>query len=101
MTMVVEPQRNDNASSRSPAGLGDPLAIRRRPSCREASSHSQPHHRHVLRARLSKNTSPAGAITSSPAPDHVPKDAMRRTKAASVFLHSPSSHRDVRRLANV
>ena len=29
------------------------------------------------------------------------KDAMRRTKAASVFLHSPSSHRDVRRLANV
>jgi hypothetical protein len=28
------------------------------------------------------------------------KDAMRRTKAASFFLHSPSSHRDVRRLTN-
>ena len=28
------------------------------------------------------------------------EDAMRRTKAASFFLHSPSSHCDVRRLTN-
>ena len=51
---------------------------------------------------------PTSALIRSPqAPRSKPlthhaavKDAMRRTKAASVFLHSPSSHRDVRRLAN-
>ena len=40
MTIAVEAQRNDDASSWSPAGLGDPLAIRRRRSCRAARSHS-------------------------------------------------------------
>ena len=34
MTRVVEAQRNDDASSWSPASLGDPLSIRRRRGCR-------------------------------------------------------------------
>ena len=40
MTMLVEAQRNDDASSWSPASLADPLPIRRRRSCRAARSHS-------------------------------------------------------------
>jgi hypothetical protein len=34
------------------------------------------------------------------APELVAKDAMRRTKGRLSLLHSPSSHHDVRRLAN-
>jgi hypothetical protein len=42
-----------------------------------------------------------GLCASALTPSASAKDAMRRTKAASFFLHSPSSHRnDVRRLAN-
>ena len=51
MTMLVEAQQNDNASSRSPAGIADPLAIRRQPSCRAARSHSEPHYRDLLRGQ--------------------------------------------------
>ena len=53
----------------------------------------------VIRTHINhrRNQSRCPHPKSSPA---AIKDAMRRTKAASVFLHSPSSHRDVRRLAN-
>ena len=73
MTIAVAAQQNDDASRWSPAGLADPFAIRRRRSCRAAHSHSEPHHRDLLRRRRSPNTSPAGAITASPAADQRPK----------------------------
>jgi hypothetical protein len=73
MTIAVEAQQNDDASSWSPAGLGDPLALRRRRSSRATRSHSDPNHRDLLRRRRSPNNSPAGAITTSPTADQVPK----------------------------
>jgi len=66
MTRVVEAQRNDDAASWSPAGLADPLSIRRRRGCRADRSHSPSHHRELLPDRRSPNTSPAGAITTRP-----------------------------------
>jgi hypothetical protein len=54
-----------------------------------------------LRVHLDCKITPPAAIMVSLSTEFSAKDAMRRTKAASVFLHSPSSHRDVRRLANV
>jgi hypothetical protein len=71
--------------------VAPPIVLHER---RAARSHQSA--QHCFAAKPSAATAVACLLSSNPQA----KDAMRRTKGRLSLLHSPSSHRDVRRPAN-